>query len=73
MKAFFVTKRLALGSMITTWSDVERLHSASMAHFLLRASGHGSDKAESTIRRVRPCAKIVPTYRQSGEEYLLRK
>ena len=47
--------------------------SASMAYFLLRASGLGSDNAESTIRRVRPCAKIVRAYRQSGEEYLLRK
>jgi predicted protein tyrosine phosphatase len=47
--------------------------SASMAYFLLRASGLGSDKAASTIRRVRPCAKIVRAYRQFGEEYLLRK
>ena len=142
MKAFFLTKRLAFGSMITTWSDVEQLRglsvthvinllrnkntkkirqfqwlwlpfkddkkprprwfyrralkfykrmekgrnrkifvmchhgisrSASMAYFLLRASGLGSDKAESTICRVRPCAKIARAYRKSGEEYLLRK
>jgi protein-tyrosine phosphatase len=142
MKAFFVTKRLAFGSAITTWPDVQRLQdlgithvinllrnknskkvrqfewlwlpfkddkkkrprwfykkalkfytraarkrsyklfvmchhgisrSASMTFFLLRASGFGSDKAESTIRKVRPCAKIVPTYRQSGDEYLLSK
>lgn len=140
MKVFFVTKRLAFGSAITTWPNVERLRdlgithvinlqrnknnkkvrqfewlwlpfrddkksrprwfykkalkfhkramqdrgrkvfvmchhgisrSASMTYFLLRTSGLGSDKAESTIRRVRPCAKIVPAYRQSGEEYLL--
>jgi len=140
VKAFFLTKRLAFGSMINTWSDVEQLRglgithvinllrnkntkkirqfewlwlpfkddkksrprwfykkalkfyeraardrrrkvfvmchhgisrSASLAYFLLRASGLGSDKAESTIRRVRPCAKIVRAYRQSGEEYLL--
>jgi len=50
-----------------------RRRSASMTYFLLRASGLGSDKAESTIRRVRPCAKIVRAYRQSGEEYLLDK
>jgi protein-tyrosine phosphatase len=142
LKVFFVTKRLAFGSAITTWADVERLQhlgithvinlqrnknnkkvrqfnwlwlpfkddkrsrprwfykkalkfhkraarkrgnkvfvmchhgisrSASMTYFLLRASGLGSDKAESTIRKVRPCAKIVPAYRQSGEEYLLPK
>src|ERR1700687_549086 len=142
MKAFFVTKRLAFGSAITTWPDVEQLRglgithvinllrnknskkirqfeslwlpfkddkkprprwfyrkalkfhkrairnrgrkvfvmchhgisrSASMAYFLLRASGLGQDKAESTIRRVRPCAQIVRAYRQSGEEYLLCK
>ena len=142
MKVFFVTKRLAFGSAITTWPNVERLQdlgithvinlqrnkntkkvrqfkwlwlpfkddknprprwfykkalkfhrrvtrrrdrkvfvmchhgrsrSASMTYFLLRASGFGVDNAESTIRKVRPCAKIVPAYRQSGEEYLLRK
>jgi hypothetical protein len=44
-----------------------------MAYFLLRASGLGADKAKSTIRRVRPCAKIVRAYRQSGEDYLLCK
>ena len=140
MKAFFLTKRLAFGSAITTWADVEHLQrlgithvinllrnknskkirqfkwlwlpfkddkkprprwfyrkalkfhkramrnrgnkvfvmchhgrsrSASMTYFLLRASGFGSNKAESAVRRVRPCAKIVPAYRQSGEEYLL--
>lgn len=140
MKAFFVSKRLAFGSAISTWADVERLQelgithvinllrnknskkvrqfkwlwlpfkddkkprprwfykkalkfhkrvvrdrrrkifvmchhgisrSASMTYFLLRASGFGPYKAESTIRRVRPCAKIVRAYRQSGEEYLL--
>jgi len=142
VKVFFVTKRLAFGSMITTWADVEQLRqlgithvvnllrnkntkkirqftwlwlpftddkeprprwfykkalkfhkratrkrgrkvfvmchhgisrSASMTYFLLRASGLGSDKAESKIRVVRPCAKIVRAYRQAGEEYLLRK
>jgi protein-tyrosine phosphatase len=140
MKAFFLTKRLAFGSMITTWSDVEQLRglgithvinllrnkntkkirqfewlwlpftddkkprprwfykkalkfykraardrrkkvfvmchhgisrSASMAYFLLRVSGFGADKAESTICRVRPCARIIRAYRESGEEYLL--
>jgi protein-tyrosine phosphatase len=140
VKVFFVTKRLAFGSAISTWPNVERLRdlgithvinlqrnknnkkvrqfewlwlpfkddkkprprwfykralkfhkraardrsrklfvmchhgisrSASMTFFLLRASGFGAGKAESAIRRVRPCAKIVPAYRQSGEEYLL--
>jgi protein-tyrosine phosphatase len=140
VKAFFLTKRLAFGSMIATWSDVEKLRdlgithvinllrnkntkkirqfkwlwlpfkddkkprprwfykkalkfyersgrdrrrkvfvmchhgvsrSASLAYFLLRASGLGSDRAKSTIRRVRPCAEIVRAYRQSGEDYLL--
>jgi protein-tyrosine phosphatase len=139
VKVFFVTKRLAFGSAITTWPDVGRLQglgithvinllrnkngkkiqqfkwlwlpfrddkksrprwfykkalkfhkratrkrntkvfvmrhhgisrSASMTYFLLRASGLGSDEAKSTIRRVRPCAKIVRAYRESGETYL---
>jgi protein-tyrosine phosphatase len=142
VKVFFVAKRLAFGSAITTWPNVERLQdlgithvinlqrnknnkkvrqfewlwlpfkddkkarprwfykralkfrkravrkrgnkifvmchhgisrSASMTYFLLRASGFRSSKAESAIRRVRPCAIIVPAYRQSGEEYLLSK
>ncbi len=47
-----------------------RRRSASMTYFLLRASGLGSNTAESKIRRVRPCAQIVRAYRQSGEEYL---
>jgi protein-tyrosine phosphatase len=50
-----------------------RRRSASMTYFLLRASGSESEKAESTIRRIRPCARIVRAYRQSGEEYLLLK
>jgi protein-tyrosine phosphatase len=142
VKVFFVTKRLAFGSAITTWPNVEllqdlgithvinlqrnkntkkirqfewlwlpfkddkkprprwfykkalkfhkraaqdrrrkvfvmchhgRSRSASLTYFLLRASGIGSDKSESMIRKVRPCAKIVPAYRQCGEEYLLCK
>jgi protein-tyrosine phosphatase len=142
VKVFFVAKRLAFGSAITTWSDVKQLQglgithvinllrntntkkirqfkwlwlpfkddkkarprwfyknalkfhkratrkrgrkvfvmchhgisrSASLAYFLLRASGLGADKAESTIRQARPCAKIVRAYRQAGEEYLLCK
>ena len=50
-----------------------RRRSASMTYFLLRAAGLGPDKAESTVRKVRPCARIVRAYRQSGEEYLLSK
>lgn len=140
MKAFFLTRRLAFGSMITTWSDVEQLRrlgithvinllrnknskkvrqfqwlwlpfkddkrsrprwfyrkavrfhkrvaqkrdrkvfvmchhgicrSASLAYFLLRASGLGPEEAESTILRARPRARVVRAYRQSGEEYLV--
>jgi hypothetical protein len=47
-----------------------RRRSASMTYFLLRASGFGPNRAESVIRRVRPCARIVRAYRESGEEYL---
>jgi protein-tyrosine phosphatase len=139
VKAFFLSKRLAFGSAITTWSDVEQLRdlgithvinllrnknskkirqfkwlwlpfkddkkprprwfhreafkfykravrdrdrkvfvmcqhgvcrSASLAYFLLRASGVGPCKAESTIRHARPCAQIARAYRESGEQYL---
>lgn len=44
--------------------------SASLAYFLLRASGIGPRKAEATIRRARPCVQIVRVYRESGENYL---
>ncbi len=140
MKVFFVTKRLAFGSAVTTWPNVKRLQdlgithvinlqrnkntkkvrefkwlwlpfkddkksrprwfykralkfhkramrkrnrkvfvmchhgrsrSASLTYFLLRASEFGLDRSEAAILRVRPCAKIVPAYRQSGEDYLL--
>jgi protein-tyrosine phosphatase len=139
VKVFSLTKRLAFGSMITSWSDVEPLQhlgithvinllrnknskkirqfkwlwlpfkddkkprprwyygkalkfykratrkrdrkvfimchhgisrSASLAYFLLRASGFGPHKAESIVRQARPNAKIVRAYRESGEKYL---
>ncbi len=47
--------------------------SASLAYFLLRASGIGARKAEVLVRRVRPCAKIALSYRESCEEYLRRR
>jgi protein-tyrosine phosphatase len=140
VKVFFVTKRLAFGSAVTTWPDVERLQdlgfthvinlqrnknskkvrqfkwlwlpfkddkkprprwfykkalkfhkravrrgyrvfvmchygisrSASMTYFLLRASGVGPCKAESTVRHARPNARIVCAYRESGERYLVQ-
>ncbi len=46
--------------------------SASLAYFLLRASGIGSRKAEAFVRRARPCALIERAYRESGERYLRR-
>jgi rhodanese-related sulfurtransferase len=50
-----------------------RRRSASMTYFLLRASGLGSNAAEATIRRARPCVQIVRAYRESSEQYLLSK
>jgi len=50
-----------------------RRRSASMTYFLLRASGLGSNAAESTVRRARPCIQIVRAYRESSEHYLLCK
>jgi protein-tyrosine phosphatase len=44
--------------------------SASMTHFLLRASGYGKARAESVVLRARPCAKIRRTYRECGEQFL---
>jgi protein-tyrosine phosphatase len=50
-----------------------RRRSASMTYFLLRASGDAPYKAESMIRQARPCAQIVPAYRESSEQYLLTR
>lgn len=70
----FCRKALGLpNSKVYVMCRAGRRRSASLTYFLLRASGLGSDKAESTIRRVRPCVQIVRAYRQSGEEYLLGK
>ena len=41
MKAFFVTRRLAFGSAITSWSHVERLQTLGITHVInLRFSTH---------------------------------
>ena len=50
-----------------------RRRSASLTYFLLRASGIGPRKAQALVRKARPCAKIVRSYRESCEEYLRRK
>ncbi len=51
-----------------------RHRSASLTYCLLRATGASSSAAaETAILRVRPCAKIVRAYRESGEKYLRRR
>jgi protein-tyrosine phosphatase len=44
--------------------------SASLVYFLLRYSGHRPSQAAQRIKVARPTARIVPSYRKSGEEYL---
>jgi protein-tyrosine phosphatase len=44
--------------------------SASLTYFLLRASGCNHNRAENTIRRVRPRAIICRAYRECGEKFL---
>jgi hypothetical protein len=139
MKVFWVRKRLAFGSAITTWGHVEKLRalgithvinlrnkkhgkkirqfeslrlpfkddfnprpnwfhrrallfyqkamrrprskvlcmchhglrrSASLAYFLLRVDGLTPACAKSTVLKARPLARIVPAYRESGENFL---
>lgn len=50
-----------------------RRRSASLAYFLLRASGASASTAEAAVLQARPCAMIVRAYRESGEKYLGRK
>jgi hypothetical protein len=47
--------------------------SASLAYFLLRASGFTRTRATNAILHVRPSAIICRAYRESGEEFLARK
>jgi protein-tyrosine phosphatase len=46
--------------------------SASLAYFFLRHSGRSRNNAELKIKIARPMARIIPAYRESGEEYLER-
>jgi protein-tyrosine phosphatase len=49
-----------------------RRRSASLAYFLLRATGATPFEAEGAVLRARPCAMIVKAYRESSEKYLHR-
>ena len=44
MQAFFVTKRLAFGSEITTWGHVEQLHTLGITHVVNLLSNKHSKK-----------------------------
>jgi protein-tyrosine phosphatase len=46
--------------------------SASLTYFFLRTSGKSSRKAESKIKNARLTARVVPAYRESGDNYLRR-
>ncbi len=139
MKLFWVSKRLAFGSAVTTWGHVEKLQtlgithvinlrhgkhgkkirefeslwlpfkddmkprpnwfhrrallfyqkgmrrpkskvlcmchhgvcrSASLTYFLLRADGLSPTRAKSTVLKARRRARVVPAYRESGENFL---
>ena len=48
-----------------------RCRSASLAYFLLRASGKSAHKAERKVTWARPSARIVPAYRESAEGFLI--
>jgi protein-tyrosine phosphatase len=47
--------------------------SASLAYFLLRASGFTCTRAEKVVVRVRPRAIICRAYRECGEEFLAHR
>jgi protein tyrosine phosphatase (PTP) superfamily phosphohydrolase (DUF442 family) len=139
VKAFFVTKRLAFGSAITSWQHVEQLkrlgithvinlrynkhgkklrqfrslwlpfsddkkprprwfyaqarsffnrafrrsnakvfvmcrhgicRSPSLTYFFLRLSGESANRSKALVLEVRPCARIVLAYCESGERFL---
>ena len=49
-----------------------RCRSASLAYFLLRASGKSPRNAERRIIKARATARLVPAYRESCERYFQR-
>jgi protein-tyrosine phosphatase len=54
MKAFFVTKRLAFGSGIRTWRDVEKLQTLGVTHVInLRRNKHGKKVRQFKNLRLR--------------------
>jgi protein-tyrosine phosphatase len=138
MKVFWVSKRLAFGSAVTTWGHVEKLQalgfshvinlrhgkhgkkvrqfknlwlpfhddkrprpksfyrdallfyrkamrrpntkiflfchhgisrSPSLAYFFLRIDGLSPTRAKSTVLKARRCARVVPAYQRSGEDF----
>jgi protein-tyrosine phosphatase len=44
--------------------------SSSLTYFILRFSGLSSQKAEAVIKKMRPSAYVVRSYRESGEKCL---
>jgi hypothetical protein len=44
--------------------------SASLTYFFLRVDGLGPARAKSTVLDARGCARIIPAYRESGENFL---
>jgi len=47
--------------------------SASLAYFLLRASGYSPAKARAIVQRARPSAHICRAYRESSERFLAQR
>ena len=43
--------------------------SASMAYFFLRLDGFSPARAKSTVLKARRCARVVPAYQRSGEDF----
>jgi predicted protein tyrosine phosphatase len=43
--------------------------SPSLAYFLLREAGLSIAKAKSTVLKARRCARVVPAYQRSGEDF----
>jgi hypothetical protein len=70
--SLYVSAMKQPGSKVFTMCRMGRRRSASMAYFLLRASGYPPKKAAAAVRKARPCACIVGAYRESGEEFLRR-
>jgi hypothetical protein len=70
MRFGFYTKRHeAPNSKVYVMCHHGLCRSASMTYFFLRLDGFSPARAKSTVLKARRCARVVPAYQRSGEDF----